>query len=186
MKNPLILIVGMPGSGKSFAAQALKKHLSTKVVETGDIVREEIKSRGWKYTPETSKKIRHYFHSGRENLIIKRAWDKIKKSNRKVRVIVGFRCLKEVEILRKHFKGKIVIIAIKAPFKIRAERERKRKRFGKSESLEYLKKRDKDEIRIGEKSLIDHADYSISNSNITKTQTEASIVKLVKKIIKQA
>ena len=72
MSNTLIVIVGMPGSGKTFAGEILKKRFNAKVVETGDIIREEIKRRGAKYTPETDKKFRDWFHSGREHLVIKR------------------------------------------------------------------------------------------------------------------
>ncbi len=185
MSNPLILIVGLPGSGKTFAGQILKKRFKAKVVETGDVIRDEIKRRGWKYTPKTSEKIRHYFHSGREHLVVKRTWNKVKKYKNKIRVIVGFRALREIGLLKKHYKGEIVIIAVVSSFKIRARREQRRKRFGKSESLAFLKHRDKDEKKIGEANLIKHANYRINNSNLSKKQMEIKLVKLVRKITKQ-
>jgi adenylate kinase family enzyme len=70
MKNALILIIGLPGSGKSFAASVIKKRFHARVFETGDVIREEIKRRGWKYTPKNDAKVRDWFHSGREHMIV--------------------------------------------------------------------------------------------------------------------
>lgn len=78
MQKALILIIGLPGSGKSFAAFIIKKHFNAKVFETGNIIREEIKSRNWEYTPENDMKVRLWFHSGREHLIIERLWKKMR------------------------------------------------------------------------------------------------------------
>ena len=179
MSNTLIVIVGMPGSGKTFAGSVLKKRFNALVLETGDIIREEIKKRGWKYTPETDKKIRNWFHPGREHIIVERLVKKLKKSRKRTKVIVGFRCLKEIKLLKKLYKEKIIVIAIISSFKIRAHREIRRKRFGKSESLEYLSKRDTNEKRIGLAALIKHADFKINNSKLSKKQMETRLVKLV-------
>lgn len=185
MKLPLIVIVGLPGAGKSFAGQILKKRFNAQVFETGDIIREEIERRGLKYTPETDKKMRHWFHPGRENLIVKTILLKLEKSKKKVKVVVGFRCYKEIKLLKSHYKGNVVVIAVVSSFKIRAKREMKRRRFGKSETLRYLKKRDKDEKRIGLQTLLKRADFIIDNSKLTKKQMETKLVKLVKRITKQ-
>jgi dephospho-CoA kinase len=180
----LIIVVGLPGSGKSLAGRILKNSFNAKVVETGDIIREEVKRRGLEYNTENDKKIRSWFHSGREHIVIKRIWDKLKKSRKKVRVIVGFRCLKEIKLLRRHYKGKIVMISIVSSFRIRSIREMRRKRFGKSETLEYLKERDLSEKRLGLDKLLKRADYTINNSKFSKKQLESRLVKLVKKITK--
>ncbi len=185
MSNPLIIIVGLPGSGKSFAGSVIKKRFNAFVLETGDIIREEIKKRGLKYNTKSDARIRHYFHPGKEHIIVKRILRKLKKSRKKVRVVIGFRCWKEVRLLEKHYRGKIVIIAIVSSFKIRAHREMKRKRFGKSETIKYMIKRDKDEKRIGLGTLIKKADFTINNSKLSKRQTEAKLIKLVKQILKQ-
>src|SRR3972149_8117231 len=88
----IILIVGMPGSGKSLASEIIKKKFKAEKFSSGDIIREEIKRRGWKYTPENDRKIADWFHTGdRENLLVKRTWNKIRKSKRKYVVIEGFR-----------------------------------------------------------------------------------------------
>ena len=79
MKN-LIVIVGLPGSGKTFASEIIKSKFKADTFHTGDIIRQEIKRRGWKYTPKTDTFIAHWFHSqGREKLLLSRLWNQIKK-----------------------------------------------------------------------------------------------------------
>ena len=184
MKKALILITGLPGSGKSFAAFVIKKHFHAKTLKTGDIIREEIKKRGWGYNPETDKKVRLWFHSGREHLIVERLWKKI-KNEKGIVVIDGLRSLKELAMLKKLYKGNIFLIKIKSSFKVRAQREIERGRFGKLESVKYLKERDKSELSelVGLKMLLKKADYTIDNSKLTKKQMEKKVVALVKSII---
>jgi dephospho-CoA kinase len=183
MKKALILIVGLPGSGKSFAASVIKKHFHAKVFETGDVIREEIKRRGLEYNPENDKKMRLWFHSGREHIVVERLWKKM-KNNRGLVVIDGLRSLKELAMFKKLYKDKIFLIKIKSTFKIRAQREIKRGRFGKEESLKYLRDRDRSELSelVGLKRLLKKADYTIDNSKLTKNQMEKEILNLLKSI----
>jgi dephospho-CoA kinase len=184
MKKALILIVGLPGSGKSFAADVIKKHFHAKVFETGDVIREEVRRRGLENNPENDKKVRLWFHSGREHLIVKRLWGKV-KNERGIVAIDGLRSPKELTLFKKLYKGKIFLIKIKSSFSIRAKRSIKRGRFGKLESVKYLKERDKSELSelVGLKQLLKKADYTIDNSKLTKKQMEKRVVSLIKSII---
>jgi dephospho-CoA kinase len=184
MKKALILIVGMPGSGKSFAADVVKKRFHAKALKTGDVIREEIKRRGLPYTPENDTKVRLWFHTGREHLIVKRLWKKMKNFEGIV-VIDGLRSPKELAMFKKLYKGKIFLIKIKSSFRVRTQREIERGRFGKLESIKYLKNRDKSELSelVGLKYLLKKADYIIDNSNLSKKQMEDKVVNLVKSII---
>jgi dephospho-CoA kinase len=87
--------------------------------------------------------------------------------------------LKEIKLLKKLYKGNVIVIAVISSFKIRSHREIRRKRFGKSESLEYLRKRDSNEKRIGLGTLIKNADFKINNSKLSKRQMETRLVRLV-------
>jgi len=180
----LIVIVGLPGSGKSTAADVIKKKFKAEIFHTGDIIREEIKKRGLKYTPQTDELIAHWFHtSGREKILVKRVWNKIKKSKRKLIVIEGFRSLKHLKYLKGFYKRKPVVIAIISSFEVRAKRELKRGRFGKQETLNYLRFREKLEKRHGIDKLIRKADYKINNSKLTVKQMQNKIIVLIKKTI---
>ncbi len=183
MKKALILIVGLPGSGKSFAAFVIKKHFHAKVLMTGNIIREEIRERGLPYTPENDRKMRLWFHSGREHLIVERLWKKM-KNYKGIVVIDGLRSPKELAMFKKMYKSKIFLIKIISSFKVRAQREIGRGRFGKQESISYLKNRDKSELSelVGLKRLLKEADYTIDNSNLTKKQMENKVVSLIKSI----
>jgi dephospho-CoA kinase len=184
MKKALILIVGLPGSGKSFAADAIKKHFHAKALKTGDIIREEIKRRGLPYTPENDTKMRLWFHAGREYLVVERLWKKM-KNYKGIIVIDGLRSPKELALFKKMYKCKIFLIKIQSSFKMRAQREIERGRFGKQESIKYLRERDKSELGklVGLKQLLKKADYAIDNSRLTKKQMEGKVVKLIKNII---
>ena len=183
MKKALFLIVGLPGSGKSLAAEIIKKHFHANAFKTGDVIRDEIKRRGLPYTPASDTKMRLWFHTGREHLIVERLWKKIKNENGIV-VIDGLRSPKELAMFKNLYKEKIILIKIVSSFKIRAQRKIERGRFGKQESIKYLRERDKSELGklIGLKQLLKKADYTIDNSRLTKKQMEGKVVRLIKKI----
>jgi len=181
----IIIIVGLPGSGKTLAAEVIKKNFNAETFKSGDIIRDEVKRRGLKYTPENDSKIAHWFNvNGRERLLSKRLWKKIRKSKKGIIVIEGFRAPEHLKYLEEDSKQKPTVIFIKSTLEARARRGIKRKRFGKSESYTYYRQRDKLEKSHGIMETIKHADYTIDNSNLTKKQLESRVVKLVKKITK--
>ncbi len=156
----IICVVGMPGSGKTTAAKILGEILGAPVVSTGDVVRDEIKRRGLKYTPETDEKISRWFHSGREDLIVRRL---AKMLGPDVTVVEGLRSPEEVELLKKLTGADIRILGILLGFRKRLERLKKRKRF-ENVTEEYLRKRDSREVGYGLGRLIKSADFRIRNS----------------------
>ena len=104
MSKLLVLIVGMPGSGKSFASSVIRKRFKAKTFKTGDVIRDEIKRRGLKYNPENDKRMRLWFHSGREHLVVERLWKKVRPCKGIV-VIDGLRSPKELAILKRLYTG---------------------------------------------------------------------------------
>jgi dephospho-CoA kinase len=187
MKKLLILVTGMPGSGKSFAASVIKKHFKAKTFKTGDVIRDEIKRRGLKYNPENDKKMRIWFHSGREHIVAERLWKKVRLCKGIV-VIDGLRSTKELAVLRKKFKGKIILVKIQSSFKARVRRMKKRARFGKRETEKYLRDRDRSETGelVGLRKLLKKADHTIDNSRLTKKQMEKRVVNLIESILESS
>jgi dephospho-CoA kinase len=184
IKN-IVVVVGLPGSGKSTAAKILAKRMKAAVVHSGDIIRAEIRRRGLPYTPKNDAAIARWFHSGRESLLTSRAWNvALKKASRKKTIIFeGFRSPLHIRYLQMLSGIRPIVIAITAPFTIRAKRELKRGRFGKSQTMSYLRKREMLETKHGVKRLISKADYKIDNSgDIEKLQTY--LTKLSKKLNK--
>ena len=181
----IVLIVGLPRSGKSLAADIIKRKFKAEVFHSGDIVRDEVKRRGMKYTPQSDALVAHWFNTcGREKILTKRVWGSVKKSEKDLIVIEGFRSPKNLQYLKLYYKRKPAVIYINSSFKARARRESEKKRFGKSETLEYLRFRDRLERRHGIMKLVKKADYTINNSDFTKKQLEKELVKVVKKITK--
>jgi dephospho-CoA kinase len=184
MKKVLIFILGLPGSGKSLAADALRKSFHAKVFKTGDIIREEVKKRGWKNTPENDKMMSLWFHDGRERLIVKRLWSKI-KSEKGMVVIDGLRTPTHLCMLRRLYKGQVIIIKMQSKFNVRVRRTITRARFGKLESAANLRSRDSREMREfrGLRQLMKKADYTIDNAKLTRRQMEKRVVRLVESIL---
>lgn len=174
----LILIVGMPSSGKTTAAQIFED-IGFSIASTGDIVREEIKNRDLPYTKENDREVADWFHEGgREALVIERLLDKVKGDKT---VIEGLRSDEQLHKLEENTEKVPVIIAIKASFESRLERELAKKRFPDM-TRKDLEKRDMAELRLGEGELIEKADYTIDNTNLTKEELKEELKKILEDI----
>jgi len=185
MPKLLLLIVGLAGSGKSVAADIIAEKFDATKFSGGDIIRDEVRSRGLKYSPMADMAIAHWFHTGgREKLISQRIWEKARRARKHVIVIEGVRAPQQLDYLTEMSGQKPVIIAITAPFRVRHAREHARGRFGKKESEAYLAKRDKSELKIGIGRLMRKADYKISNKG-TQQELEEKVRTLVTELLKQ-
>jgi dephospho-CoA kinase len=174
----LIVIVGMPSSGKTTVAKILGK-MGFSVASTGDVVREEIKNRGLPYTKEIDRKVADWFHEeSRERVVIKRLLGKLKGEKR---VIDGLRDPKQIEELERITGERPVLIAIKSSFESRVKRELDKRRF-EDITREDVEKRDRAELRLGEGELIEKADYTIDNSSLTKEELRRELEKIMKDI----
>jgi dephospho-CoA kinase len=185
MVRALIFITGLPGSGKSFAAEVIKRRFHAKTIKSGDVIRDEIRRRGWKYTPENDRRASLWFHQGREHLIAKRMWGKM-KNYKGIVVIDGLRTPKHLFVLRKLCKGRVIVLRIDSSFKSRSKRTIKRARFGEKESAALLRSRDKRETESlkGLNQVMKKADYAIDNSGLTKSQMEGRVVAMVRDVLK--
>ncbi|UCG94980.1 MAG: AAA family ATPase [archaeon] len=178
----LILIVGMPSSGKTTAAKIFKE-IGFSVASTGDVVREEIKNRGLAYTKETDRKTADWFHKkGRERIVINRLLDKLKGEKK---VIEGLRDPKQIEELERRTGERPVLIAIKSSFESRIKRELAKRRF-EGITREDLEKRDRAELRLGEGELIEKADFTIDNSSLTKEELRREVEKILERIKRES
>ncbi len=180
-KKLILCVIGLPGAGKSTVAEMIKKNFSACSFESGDVIREEIKRRGLRYTKENDRKIAEWFHVGRENLIIKRISKKMHACNRRILAVGGFFAPEEINMLQRI--GRVVLIAVTAPSAVRYKREMLRKRFA-GETGKYLRERDRRELKEGLGTLLKKAGYRIS-SNCIRREFERRTVALVKKILKK-
>jgi dephospho-CoA kinase len=176
-RNMILVVVGLPGSGKSTVADFLKGR-GFDVIEFGDIWRQLLKEakipiNNPRATREFTKQLR--VKRGKD-IYARYAVKRIKRSMKHV-VLMGVRSTYEMDYLRKNVKD-IKIIAILSPFKTRFGRLKAR---GKPEDpknladFRWLNTREKRgfmsakrEERHGVEVVMKDADYVISNAATKK------------------
>lgn len=173
----ILVVVGLPGSGKSTVAELLRER-GFDVIELGDIWRELLKKAKLpmndpKATREFTKRLRE---TEGKDVYARYAVKKIKRSMKHV-VIMGVRSTYELDYIKKKLKD-IKLIAVLSPFEMRF---RRLKRRAKPEDpltrpvFEWLNTRekrgfmsDKREEKHGVVVVMNQADYAISNTGTTR------------------
>ncbi|WP_457742833.1 dephospho-CoA kinase [Thermococcus sp.] len=181
----IVIITGMPGSGKSRIVKEFEKN-GFPSVSLGDIVREETLKRGLQLTKENVAKvsIRLRQELG-QNAVAKLAVEKVRTLLKKSPLVVidGVRSLDEVGTFRGAFPDeKIVIVAVHTPPKLRFERLKARGRHDDPKTWEEFEERDWKELKFGIGSVIAMADYMVVNDG-GKEEYEEKVKSLVEKII---
>ncbi len=158
----LILVTGMPGSGKSLVAKGLAERLRAPIYVMGDIVRREVARRGLELTVENielvAQKLREELGPAAVAHLLKR---ELAGEDSWVIIIDGVRSLDEVQVLSSY--GKACIVAVHASPMTRYKRILARKRRGDAVSLEDLRLRDEKNLGYGIGGVIAMADYMIVN-----------------------
>lgn len=163
-KKTILGIVGMPGSGKSEAAEFFKRK-GMDVISFSKIINDYIDNHKLKHTEEEHSKLRIEFREkhGKEAFAVLNQ-DKIKESlkSNNIVVIEGMRSWEEYTYLKKHFsKVRVVILALYADKKLRYKRIAARKYrshlFGEERDINEL-------IETNMGPTIAFADYLIKNN----------------------
>ncbi len=156
----VIVVAGMPGSGKSVVSRAAKE-LGLPVYVMGDVVREEAARRGLEPTPANlnmvAKSLREEYGP---TVVAERTAQKFQEGEEAV-LVDGVRSLDEVRVFQRY--GDVVIVAVHASPRTRFERIRKRNRPGDPRTWEEFVSRDMTELGFGIGNVIALADYMIVN-----------------------
>ena len=189
-KRVVVTFVGLPGSGKSMAADMIKR-MGFEVIELGDIWRELLKKNHISRddpigTREFTRRIRD--KEGKD-VYARYAYMKIQKNREKI-AIMGIRSTYEINYLKTKLHN-IYIIALLAPLKLRFGRLKHR---GKPEdpktlkSFRWLEQREKrgfmkakSEEKHGVMNIIKDADYVIANTSTVK-KLRTNVTKVIKEI----
>ncbi|MHA1728147.1 MAG: AAA family ATPase [Promethearchaeota archaeon] len=162
----VIGFVGLPGSGKSTAIEAIRNLGS--IITMGDVVRNEVKKKGLKINPSTlgnfSLKLRK---THGEQIIAVKCVKMIKKMQNSVIFVDGIRSMNEVIFFRKHWK--FPVIAVICADDNRHKRLMERRRSDDSVNIKRILERDKREKEFGVKKVIENADYKINNNSEIET-----------------
>jgi len=179
----LILVTGMPGSGKSVVREIVNE-LGIPVLIMGDIIREEVKRRGLK---EEAKSYEFVMRDIREKLsdqiVAERTAQKLNHIKADIAFIDGVRSLEEVRYFRKIAKD-VHVLALLSPFRIRLRRLSSRKRLGDPKTEKELEERDEAESKLGLGEVIAKADSYIVNDDrpleVFKEDLRKTIIRLMK------
>lgn len=158
-------IVGLPGSGKSEAADVARQ-LDVPVVTMGDVIRQACRDRGLDPTThhgEVAKALRE--ENGPAAIAdasLPHITDGLEDSDHVV--VDGIRSDVEVERFRDAFGEDFLLVSVEAPFETRAERLDLRGRDADAAAGgESLEERDERELGFGMGEAMDMADVTIVN-----------------------
>jgi len=179
LKKKVIVIVGMPGSGKAMASRVARE-LGYPVLVCGDVIREEAERRGLPPTPENigtlMLKIRE--EEGRA-IVAYRLIPRIQAQDSYVVVVEGARNIEEIDELRRHYD--VRTLAIHASPSTRFGRLKSRGRSDDPKDWNEFIVRDQREIDVGISRLIATADRMIVNEGSTR-EFRYSVNRLLKEM----
>ena len=181
-KKTVLVIVGMPGAGKSLASSVIKAQ-GIPVFVSGDIIRAEARKRGLKFTRknlgELMLKIRKEEGMG---AVAKRLVPLVENARGEFVVYEGARSVEEADELRRKYD--VVTIAIHASPEARFQRLQRRRRSDKPRGLADFAERDNRELGVGIAKLIALADRTIENED-SKDDLKRRTRRVLQVVLKQ-
>ena len=176
----VIVIVGMPGAGKSLASSAAAKQ-GVPVFVSGDIIRDEAKRRNLAPTRKNlgklMLKIREEEGMG---AVAKRLAPLIDKIDASLFVYEGARNIEEIEELNKKYR--VFTVTIHASPESRFRRLQRRRRSDRPRNRADFLERDERELKVGIGTLIAIADRVIENED-TKNDLRRRTGRLLKTLL---
>ena len=178
----VIILTGMPGSGKTAAREVAEK-IGIPVFRMGQYVWDEARAQG---LPLTDKDVGTLATRMRElhgpDIWANRTIEEVRKAPPAPLIIIdGCRSKAEHERFRQEFGDDMVIVAVRAPIESRFTRLKGPGRPDDIRTIEELKERDKRELAWGLDGMISAADLTIDNEG-TKEDLHEAMVELLKKI----
>ena len=159
--------VGLPGSGKSEAAE-VARDLGVPVVTMGDVIRQECRDRGLDPATHHGEVATALREENGPGAIAERSLPVIEDALEEAETVVvdGIRSDVEVEQFRAAFGDAFELLRIEAPFEDRAERLDLRGRDASAEEGgESLEERDERELGFGMGEAMEMADRTIENTD---------------------
>ena len=167
--------VGLPGSGKGEAA-TVAEAAGVPVVVMGDVIREECRDRGLDPTEHHGRIAGVLREEEGTDAIAARTIPRIREAaddpGTDTVLVDGLRSTVELDRFREVFGDRFTLVAIHAPFELRAERLGERGRDASDSDLEALRERDEREIDLGLGETMEHADVDIDNTGTLESFRE--------------
>ncbi len=179
----IVAITGMPGAGKSTAAQALVGKGWKRVV-MGDVVREETRRRGLepdsKNTGDVMKQLRR---ERGDSAIAELCLEAMRETGSGKLVVDGIRSMSEVETFKK--SARVILIAVQASQGRRFALLKERGRRDDPLSYEMFLKREERELNVGIGEAIALADEVVLNEHTTPDKLAVEILEVVDRWVKK-
>jgi len=155
-----VILVGMPGSGKSFVSGKLAEKLGTSSpLISGDVIRDAVgKTKSPAERIAKTTKVANDFAKNKGE-IGRRMALKARKSKGNVIIVEGFRSPADVVTFKKSFPN-TTVVALDVPATLRHNRMLKRGRSGE-DNKSYLRKRDARERKTGVGEIMKSADLRV-------------------------
>ncbi|MFB6284741.1 MAG: AAA family ATPase [Halobacteria archaeon] len=160
----VIATVGMPGSGKSEAADVAEE-MDVPVVTMGDVIRREVDDRGLEPSDENMGAVATELREEHGmDAVAKKCVGFIQEKDTDVVLVDGVRGWSEVERFRQEFGEDFILVSIEVPFETRLERITERGRSDDTSKEKELRMRDEREVGYGMDEAIEKADVTLENT----------------------
>ena len=179
-EKTVLVIVGMPGAGKSLASSVMKNR-GIPVFVSGDIIRAEARRRKLKFTRKNLGELMLMIRKEEGmGAVAKRLIPLVDDAKGRFVVYEGARSVEEVNELRRRYK--VVTIAIHASRKARFQRLQRRGRSDRPRSWADFDVRDNRELGVGIAKLIALSDRTVENED-TKDDLKRRMTRLLKTVL---
>jgi len=160
--------VGLPGSGKGEAANVAEE-AGIPVVVMGDVIRAECRRRGLDPAEHHGRIAGALREEEGDDAIASRTLPLIREAAAEgdgdTVLVDGLRSTVELERFREAFGDDFTLVAIRAPFELRAERLGNRGRDDSDSDRDALRERDAREAELGLGETLERADVEIDNTD---------------------
>lgn len=160
--------VGWPGSGKGEAAEVAES-VGVPVVTMGDVIREECRARGLDPADHHGAVAQTLREEEGETAVVDRTIRRLRAVESDAALVDGLRSPAELCRFRSAFGEGFTLVAVEAPFDVRADRVAQRGRDASDSDRERLRERDEREAEFGLAETIDRADVRIDNTGGLET-----------------
>lgn len=178
-KPSAVVLVGMPGGGKSTAAGRAENRLRVPRFTSGDAIRRGVAQRGLPYTAENDRMVSAEF-AKQPGQIGRTVAEEAVRSGSGFVVVEGFRDKRELAAFRQLIPN-TVVVSVEVGTKRRHARMLGRGRAGEDNPA-YLRRRDSVETGLGVRGLMRGADMRIRPRGENLASLDRSMVRVLTKI----